>query len=284
MMLSRLFHSLKRQHAATTASSPQCPWSSTLVFLHIPKTGGLSLRQSLLQYCNTDTTFRIIHQVDDSARFAALPPQRRRAMRLIEGHMYYGIHEHVPNPCTYITLLRDPVARIRSFYSYVCRSKWHFLHSHIVSGKLSLRECIERQVTVELDNYMTRSLTSLDYVDVPFGMVDEKMYLIARAHLESISIIGTTDNMNLLYRTLACMISLPAESPSHINRSAPSHDLDKTGTDQFISELNNYDFMLYEYAIQLAHSRAVAMGILDHGQEGLAGGKSVAIVPGGSTR
>jgi hypothetical protein len=146
---------------------------------------------------------------------------------------------------------------------------------------------MEQRITVELDNYMTRSLTSLEYVNVPFGLVDERMYLIARAHLESISIVGTTDNMNLLYRTLALMIHLPAEPPPHINQSSPSNVFqqgDQSEIDDFIREHNQYDLMLYEYATQLAQRRAAAIGIQHHGHEGLAGGKSVAMAPGGSIR
>lgn len=286
-VLSRLVQSLKGRRATTRESMPRCPWPFTLVFLHIPKTGGMSVRQTLLRYCAPETTFRIIHQVDDSSRFAALPLERRGEMRLIEGHMYYGIHEYVPRPCVYTTLLRDPVARVRSFYSYVCRSKWHFLYSRIATGKLSLRECIEQRITVELDNYMTRSLTALEYVNVPFGRVDERMYLIARAHLESIAIVGTTDRMDLLYRTLAHMIHLPPESPPHINQSTPSDVLphtDRGELDELIREHSRYDLMLYEYAAQLALRRAAAMGILGHGHEGRVGGESVARAPSGSIR
>ncbi|MBX3362219.1 MAG: sulfotransferase family 2 domain-containing protein [Phycisphaeraceae bacterium] len=233
------------------------------MFLHIPKTGGLSLRQTLLRHCAPGASFRIIHQIDDAARFARLPLERRRAIRLIEGHMYYGIHQHVPSPCVYITILRDPVARIRSYYNYVCRSKWHFLHSRITGDNLTLRDCIEQRITVELDNYMTRSLSSLEYVNVPFGQVDERMYVAARAHLESIAIVGTTDRMGLLYRTLASMICIPLESPPHINRSDGPCFPDRDGTDKAICEFNTYDRMLYDDAVRLAQSRAGTMGIED---------------------
>lgn len=283
-MLTRLAQVLGLARAGNVEPIPEIHQRTTMVFVHIPKTGGLSLRQTLLGSCTVGTTFRIIHQVDDAARFAALPLERRRAMELVEGHMYYGLHEYLPRPCTYITLVREPVARVRSFYRYVCQSRWHFLYPRIAAEGMTLRDCIERKLTVELDNYMTRSLTSLDYVHVPFGGVNDEMFAIAKAHLDSIALVGTTDNMSLLYAMLTTVLGFPVAQIPHINKSAPSFE-ERDGAaalNDLVLSHNHYDRLLYEYAVSLIKRRAHSWGLADHGQDGLTGGRSVVVEPGGS--
>ena len=43
--------------------------------------------------------------------FAQIPPARLRKTRMFKGHMLFGLHEILPQPSTYITVLRDPVDR-----------------------------------------------------------------------------------------------------------------------------------------------------------------------------
>ncbi len=46
--------------------------------------------------------------------FARLSERRRARFRCVLGHFQFGIHEHVPRPSRYVTLLRDPVTRVLS--------------------------------------------------------------------------------------------------------------------------------------------------------------------------
>src|SRR5690349_20650120 len=96
----------------------------TLIFLHIPKTAGISLRQVLIN--NTPgPAFRIIHPISDVERLAALPESERAALELVDGHLYYGIHSLLPRPCRYMTMLRDPVEQVLSLYSFIREYKDH---------------------------------------------------------------------------------------------------------------------------------------------------------------
>jgi hypothetical protein len=230
----------------------------TLIFLHIPKTGGISLRDTLLASCQHDRVFRILHPIDDHFKLAALAASDRAALQLVEGHMYYGAHELIPRPCAYITILRDPIARIRSFYSYVRRNDWHHLYARITRDNLTLPGCFGVGLTVELDNFMTRALTSLDYIHIPFGGVTEQMFQVARAHLDSCAIVGTTDRLPLMYRMLTTVLGLPSAEPPHLNRST-GDELGPPPDDSLralILEHNRFDQRLYEHAAALAERRA----------------------------
>jgi hypothetical protein len=230
----------------------------TLIFVHIPKTGGISLRDTLLAACEPERVFRILHPIDDHAKLAALSADERGRLQLVEGHMYYGVHELIPRPCAYMTILRDPVARIRSFYSYVRRNDWHHLYARIQQESLSLPDCFRVRLTVELDNFMTRALTGLHNIHVSFGGVTEKMFDEARANLDSCAIVGTTDRLGLLYSTMSRVLGLAETSPPHLNGSSPEElgAPPDEGLRDLILEHNRFDQRLYEHARAIAERRA----------------------------
>ncbi len=164
----------------------------TLVFLHIPKTAGISLREILLK--RRSPSFRIIHPIDDHQRLADQSAEFRGSLELVEGHLYYGVHEVLPRPCVYLTMLRDPAERVLSYYSFIREYEPHHLYQQ--ARRLSLGECFARGLTVELDNFMVRCLTSLRNIHVPFGGVTRQMLAEAKAHLESIEAIGLTEEFD----------------------------------------------------------------------------------------
>ena len=97
--------------------------ASTLVFLHIHKTAGTSLRGLLLRqfaagrvHLMDQHYFRVQQAVD---ALAAREVEERRRIDLLVGHVAYGIHALLPRPSTYLTVLREPVARTLSEYYFV---------------------------------------------------------------------------------------------------------------------------------------------------------------------
>lgn len=164
----------------------------TVVFVHIPKTAGSSLREVLLrQYPpRRGRTFWIVDPVKDSAWLASLPEEERARLSLVEGHMYYGVHELLPRPCVYLTMLRDPMERVLSYYSHIRSREDHFLYE--AARELTLGACIERGLTVELDNFMVRALSSLRHANVPVGGVTREMLEEAKAHLDGMY-LGLTE-------------------------------------------------------------------------------------------
>jgi hypothetical protein len=75
--------------------------------------------------------------------------------------MLYGLHEHLPPPTCYITLLRDPVERAISHYYYVLRRPEHDLHAEVVSRRMSLEEYADRASPAELRDGQTRMIAGL---------------------------------------------------------------------------------------------------------------------------
>ena len=120
------------------------PEREALIFLHIPKTAGTTLNRIIeSQYSPfaiyTMDPYRIRATAE---RFKQLPEARRRRLRVVRGHMLYGIHQFLPQGATYITILRDPVARALSAYHFVLRRPLNPLHRQLKSERLTVEDCL----------------------------------------------------------------------------------------------------------------------------------------------
>lgn len=84
-----------------------------LIFMHIPKTGGTTLRRIIDKQYKPNEIYRTYKNV--------VKPQGKMTdqnIRCIQGHDYFGIHKQINKPYKYVTMLRDPVERVISNYYY----------------------------------------------------------------------------------------------------------------------------------------------------------------------
>jgi hypothetical protein len=102
------------------------PSAHTLVFTHVPKTGGTTLdhiiraaavashkrvRRLRLRRENQRPRPERNQQLLD---LDLLPDNDLAAYDYLSGHFPFGIHHRLARPCLYVTLLRDPLARLLS--------------------------------------------------------------------------------------------------------------------------------------------------------------------------
>ena len=69
-----------------------------------------------------------------------LPEQRRRKIKLLRGHMPFGLHEHFDKPADYFTILRNPVERIISAYYYIRRTPTLPHYREVVGKNMTLED------------------------------------------------------------------------------------------------------------------------------------------------
>jgi len=169
----------------------------TVVFLHIGKTGGTTLRRVLRrQYPESEMMVvraRARPREETLADFAELPEAERARPRLILGHTVFGLHELVPRPSTYITLLRRPVSLVLSQYGFVRRTPGH--RHHQAAQGMGLEEYLASGLAQEMNNSQTRALAGA--VDVPYGENPPELLELAKRNVEEhFRVVGLTERFD----------------------------------------------------------------------------------------
>lgn len=149
--------------------------ANTIIFLHIPKTGGRSLQNILLRRYSKEEIITDAHEILD--QIADWSDERKRNIRYLQGHFIYGIHNILPQECSYITVLRDPVDRVISHYYYIKRSPSHPINQVIHQEKMDLEGYITSGVCEEVVNDQTRLIAGVSRssnIDVDTMLVKAK--------------------------------------------------------------------------------------------------------------
>jgi sulfotransferase famil protein len=134
------------------------------LFFHIPKAAGNTIKDLLARLYPAEQVYRI-----DGERIRASnqaletwPVERRAQLRVVMGHMAFGIHHRLPQPSRYFTILREPVSRLVSHYYFVRSHHGHYLHRFVMANRISLLEYVTRGLATELDNGQVRMLAGLE--------------------------------------------------------------------------------------------------------------------------
>jgi hypothetical protein len=179
----------------------------TVIFVHIGRTAGTTLNRILGRTYPQERTcsFPSTDIEGSVVAFRSLPLEERRRFRLIRGHIMFGIHDAVPRPFTYITLLRDPVDRLISTYFYIRERPEHRLHERLCSTGMSFEDFVRSGITLETDNWQARAISG---VHEDFGCCSEDMLRRAKQNIvDCFSVCGITERFDetlvLLKRALA---------------------------------------------------------------------------------
>lgn len=224
------------------------------IFLHVPKTAGSTFHLILgarFDGRETRNLFGARYSDPEVVDFIALPEAMRRKIRLLKGHMPYGLHEYLPQPSKYITVLRDPVERVVSQYFYIKKNKHNPLHDKLMSSGLGIGDFIKSGMSVGLNNGQTRFLSG-DFDQMPFGSNDEALLARVLESLESKFLwIGLTERFDESLLILARLLGWKRkpfyirENVSKIRKRSDELDSDDIAV---IKEYNRLDIALYEYA------------------------------------
>lgn len=229
-----------------------------ILFMHIPKTAGTTLGYYIFgrQYgfdqifsCHPEKWVTGYVPGD----FKHLSLEQRAAFQVVRGHYWYGIHQDIPDPFAYVAVLRDPVDRVISHYSYARRRKDHYLHKRIVEENLSLKEYVEKGLSVELDNGQIRMLVGDEGIQAPYGECPAEFVDRAKQHIaEHFAVIGTSERFD---ETLILLKELFNWSmPFYINMKVSQNRA--TSSDfppdviEAIKKHNGLDLEIYQYADQ----------------------------------
>jgi hypothetical protein len=144
--------------------------SPTLIFLHIPRTGGMTMRKIIERnYLPAERCEVNLHRGEmhpDIPELTDLTDDRKRDLRMVYGHTIFGVHDFLPGPAAYVTMLRQPRAIVLSAYDFLARRKGEALTTgrarqtwmHQRIGEMTLEEYARSEVAREGDNLQTRMI------------------------------------------------------------------------------------------------------------------------------
>lgn len=245
-----------------------------LIHLHIPRNAGTTLGRMLRVKIGSWPPDRLLrHRLllgfygrgDWERRLAlieALPPRRRRRVRLFEGHFGWGLHDRLPRPSMYLTMLREPVDRALSVYYHLRQA------GHLAPG-VTLEEFAgdgaDPQRVWWIDNAQVRYLAGEQgrIVDVPRGCCTRAMLDVALERLRAENVFfGLTEHfdasMVLLRRTLGWRSCHHVPANAAGGRRAVS-EVDPAVIERLVA-LNALDAQLYVRAAGLFSERLGAGG------------------------
>jgi len=261
-----------------------------VVFLHIPKTAGLTVRICVLprQYAADEafaSSWAGKAPADDSvavgvfadefgsvglfdgvvrpgaiwfpeslqaaaARFLQLPAERRARVRMFYSeHIEFGLHEHLSQPVSYFTLLREPVARVLSHYGFTA--------GRVAPGDVSLAEHIAARVEA---NLQTRLLAG-PYEQAAALSPAERLER-ARRNLRACAVVGLTERFD--ETMLLLKKAYGWRMPFYERRNVGKHHLCKQDLPaDVICQIeadNSLDAVLYAYAQELFEAQVRQYG------------------------
>lgn len=220
----------------------------TLIFLHIYKAAGTTLRKIIESNYDPSTVYTVsIAERKSFSRFRELAGRERFAV--IQGHVRFGLHELVPRPTTYLTMLRDPIDRVLSDYYFILRAPIHPLYKRVALGNVTLRDYVSSKMSLSVDNGQVRVLCGepdVAYGDCPRAMLEE-----AKHNLEDyFSVVGLAERFDesavLMKRTFGW--KMPLYVRHNVTKDRPHKERIPEDVLRLIEEQNALDIELYRFA------------------------------------
>jgi hypothetical protein len=219
-----------------------------LIFLHIPKTAGTTLNRIIeWQYSPfaifTMDPYRIRATPE---RFKRLSERRRRQLRMVRGHMFYGIHEFLPQGATYITMLRDPVPRALSAYYFILRRPLNPFHRKVKKERLGIEDCI--RLFPQRHNLQCRMIAGVNDVG---STGDNRLLDMAKENLlKSFRVVGICEKFEESLMLIATTFDwkIPFYKNCKVSKTRPQI---APTTVEMIRDHNRLDVELYEFAKSL---------------------------------
>lgn len=237
-----------RQSAADSTLPVERP-AEAVIFLHLPKTAGTTLNRLI------EWEYRLseMYSVDpvlfewSAAHLRKLPPRRLRKTRMFKGHMTFGLHEILPQPATYITVLRDPVERVLSAFYFMRSYKLHPFYWKLRRENWTIEQFVERS---RRDNVQCKIVAGADY-NAP---CTPEIFENAKDNLSHhFSVVGLSERFeeSLALMKLRFGWELKSYSSFNVTRSRPKQGDLPQATLDLIAGNNLFDVALYQHAAEL---------------------------------
>lgn len=224
---------------------------TAIIFQHIPKTAGSTLHTIFNRRYAHSAIFNIFassYSDPEALKLRNLPKEQAERIRLLKGHMPFGLHEYLPRPAKYFTVLRDPVKRVVSQYFYILRNPRNPLYEPIVKNNMNVADFVSSGISVGMNNGQIRWILG-EINALPFDAIHlehlEKAKEILAHHFFLAGINERFDETIILLSRKLRWKKLPYYRRQNTNRSKSTIGEDEK---RIIEHYNRFDIELYNYA------------------------------------
>lgn len=246
-------------------------YMAPIFFIHIPKTGGTTIRSCL----ETDQRTAPICPWYDERDFLT-STEDLYEFRTFVAHVPYFVSNLLPKHCFKFTVLREPISRAISAFKHILREPTHPMHLTTMREAPTLGQFIRHpSLGISLRNTQTRYLGSnLDFArlykmvrsggaSVPAALgrinevrraeANEELLSSALGALELLDYFGLTEHLQLSVNTVFSHLELESIERLPVLNSAPreraDHRVEYSEEDMdLLRAANLYDIKLYEHA------------------------------------
>jgi hypothetical protein len=224
-----------------------------VIYIHIPRAAGHTLNSIIGRRYGRGEVFTYTGPVGQKV---VIPQADRQTLRLVRGHISFGIDAQLDIPATYVTFLRDPVSRVISLHRYIVENPRHHLYGPV--SDMSLEDFVTSDIDeAEVGNGQTRQLFG-----VTDRVPDEEMLVDAMRHLrDDFAAVGVTERFDESLLLLRKTLGWPMPFYRVQNATTSARGGISPEVRQLIESRNALDRRLYTFATGLLDERIGEQGI-----------------------
>ncbi len=227
-----------------------------LIFNHIPKTGGVTLRIILNRVYGEKQVF-LIKSTDIASSlhtYRNLSPEDKERYSVVAGHGAELFSPFMDDPYR-VTILREPLALFLSQYYYLKNTKDAGFYDE-VSRIESVDEYLDYAISNGQDNLLTRYLSNSVHfladpsIPIPsMQKVGDRLLLTANTSLREYDAVLDLSRFDAGVFYLATQLDwrkIPVYRPANRNKKNPGYAVLSNGTKDRLRDALQWDIALYE--------------------------------------
>jgi len=228
-----------------------------VVFLHIPKTAGTTLRAIIEKNYKPEEIFSVDGKdpTKSVADFHGLPAEEKAGFSLFQGHINFSVIDKLPyDNMKCMTFLRDPVERVLSYYYYIVSDSLSRPQAE-VAKKTSFKEYLLSGDDPQLSNFQTKMVAGEG--SSWYEECDKNLLSKAKDNLSNyFDFVGIAESFD---ESVLCMSkTFGWKTPYYKRINVTKNRTARKNIDgeiiEIISEMNSYDRELYVYAKEILHN------------------------------